>query len=114
MTKQGSFLGSLLQDSNGVQLQITNSFTNTDNSASPQASPINYDSNVLTIVPPDNAVECILNPTTDLRVSSLADISAYDIILAGTKESLPVGRMAALYVKQDSANGILYIRFTGV
>lgn len=105
-------LGSLPQDDNAKPVQVGSSFTTTDVTTVPKTSPVSYSSSAITIAIPDGAVEFIVLPTTDLRVSSLSDVSSYDLVKLGSKESFPVARMSSVYIVRDSADGSAYIRFT--
>lgn len=104
-------LGALTRDDNNTAVQSANGFATSDATASPQSSPISYTTGVVTIVVPDNAIECILMPTTDLRVSTDSGVAAYDLIKANTKESIPCTRTQNIYVQRDASNGSLYFRF---
>lgn len=112
MSKTGTSSNNLFQGAKGEPIQIGGSFQTSDATGTPQNSPLSYTTGVITIAVPDNAVELILNPTTDLRVSELLAMTTYDIVIGGSKESIPVARMSNVYVKRDSASGTLNFRFT--
>src|ERR1035437_4953490 len=102
MSKTGaSYLNSLVIDQNAEAVQVGSSFVTVDATASPQASPLAFSSAVITIVPPDNAVEFVVAPTAALRVSELVGMGSYDVVAASTKESIPCARMSAIYIKRD-------------
>jgi hypothetical protein len=104
-------LGSLSKDDNMTAVQTGNSFTTTDVTGTPVTSPASYTNATTTITIPDGAVEMIIMPTTDLRISELSNVAAYDLIKANTKESIPVARMSTLYITRDASSGSAYFRF---
>jgi hypothetical protein len=63
---------------------------------------------------PDAAIQIILSPTTDLRVSEDVAMARYDIISAGAKEAFSVALMSNVYIKQDSVAGTVRFRFASV
>ncbi len=106
------FLQQLVRDQNKIAVQIGSNIQTSDNTATPQNSPLSYAGSVLTIVPPDRAVEFIVQPTTALRISEVSNMATYDVIAANTKESIPCARAAAIYIVRDSASGTANFRFT--
>lgn len=109
-----SSLGPLVKDSNNHKVQIGSGFTVADVTTVPQTSPLSYTTGVVTIVVPDRAVEMILSPTTDLRISDTVGVATYDVIKANTKESIPCARQQNIYLQRDASNGTLNFRFTVV
>lgn len=109
-----SNLGALAKDRNQTAVQAGSTFTTTDATTIPQTSPTAYTTGVITLVVPNNAVECIILPTTDARVSEIADVSVYYFHAANTAQSYPCAEMQNIYFKRDAANGNLFFRFTTV
>jgi hypothetical protein len=112
MAKTGTPLNTLIRDDNTTAVQIGSSIQTSDATATPQNSPLAFSNTVITIVIPDNAVEFIVAPSKDLRVSELANMSTYDVVATGTKEAIPCARMQNIYIVRDSADGTLNFRFT--
>ncbi len=113
MAKTGSQLTNpIVRDANRIAVQACGSFVTSDATSVAQTSPLSYTGSVTTIVVPDNALECILNPTTALRVSELVGMAQYDVIAANTKESIPCADMQNIYIKQDASSGTVNFRFT--
>jgi hypothetical protein len=102
----------LVRDASTAAIQIGSSFQTSDGTVSPQGSPLAYTTGMITVVPPVGAVEFIVNPSTDLRVSENSSMSTYDIVKAGTKESIPCAKMSAIYLIKDASNGTMNFRFT--
>lgn len=113
MAKAGSSLTNpIVRDANRIGVQAGGSFVTSDVTGTPQTSPLAYTNAVITIVVPDNAIECILNPSTALRVSELVGMAQYDVIAANTKESIPCAAMQNIYITRDSVSGTVGFRFT--
>ncbi|OQY38547.1 MAG: hypothetical protein B6226_03510 [Candidatus Cloacimonetes bacterium 4572_65] len=110
-----SFTRNIPRGASNGQIQIGSKFQTSDGTT-PTAndSPFTYTTATSTIVVPTNAFEIILAPSSDLRVSESSDVSTYDLIESGTKESLGVAGLtdSKLYIKGDTAGGTLYFRFT--
>ena len=102
-------LGSLPKDQNGISVQIGSTFSCSDASATPKTSPLTLTGTIVALVAPDNAVELILNPAADLNISTDSLVGSYDVVAAGTKESVPCGRQDVIYVQ---GTGNLNFRFT--
>ena len=101
-------LNSLIKDQNSTSVQIGSSFTTVDGNS--HASPFTLTGGIDNIVVPQGAVEFIVNPTSaNLSVSSFSDLSSYDVILNGSKESIPCARMQNIYVQ---GTGVINFRFT--
>src|SRR5882757_484085 len=111
MAEVYGFLG---VDSNGVPLQTPTKFVTQDVSGTPKNSPLAYSSSVVTLTVPDDAVQLILSPTTDLRVSDDVAMARYDVVVAGSKEAFSVGSMASVYIVRDTADGSVRFRFVKV
>lgn len=93
-------------------IPVGNYFQTQDATASPQTSPLSYSgSTIYNLVVPQGAIQVTLMPTTDLRVSELANTSAYDLIKANTKEIIDCASLANIYIKEDAADGTLYFKF---
>ncbi len=114
MTKNSgrSPLNSLQMDSNQKPVQVGSSFSTQDATTSAKTSPLAVSSVVIAITVPDRAVEFIVNPSADMRISDVSDASTYDVIAAGTKESIPCARMQTIYVVRNSGDLTLNFRFT--
>lgn len=106
--------GNLAREIAGGVLQCPTKFSTVDNSGTPKNSPLAYSSSVITLTPPDDAVQLILTPSTNLQVSELIGMGSYYVITAGATHAMPVASMAAVYVKRDSADGTLNFRFVRV
>ena len=74
-------------------------------------SPLSYTNTVTTISVPTNAVEIVLRPSTDLRVSEDSTMTTYYVIPANQTEAIGLSRSDVLYITRDSANGTLNFRF---
>lgn len=113
MAKTGSKLtNNITREASSIGVQAGGSFVVADVTGSPQTSPLSYTTGVITIVVPDNAIEMIVSPSTDIRVSDTAGVATYDIVRAGTKESIPCASMQNIYFQRDAASGTLLYRFT--
>ena len=110
----GARFGLLGRDNRGTPIQTACRFATQDASATPKTSPLAYSSSVITVTVPDNAVQLVVSPTTDLRVSDDPTMTRYDVIPAGAREALAVALMASVYVRRDSADGSLRFRFVAV
>ena len=104
----------MVKDQNHESVQIGSEFQTQDNSGTPKTSPLAYSSTEIAITIPDNAVEFIVYPSTDLRVSEVTGMARYDVITAASKESIPCARMTTIYIKRDTADGNLNFRFTTI
>ncbi len=100
---------SLARDQDRVPVQIGSSFQTTE---ATQNSPLSYTTGKITLVVPDRAVELIVFPTTDMRVSEDVNMTTYDIVPAGAKEAISCARMSNIYLIRDSASGTLRFRWT--
>ena len=100
----------------GLDMAIvsTSRFVTQDAAGSPLVSPLAYTGSVTTLAVPVDAVQLILAPTTDLRISEDSGAARYDLVAAGSKEAFPVAGMSAVYIRRDSADGSLRFRFTVV
>lgn len=101
----------LAKDDNGEAVQIGSSFVTTNGT---QNSPLAYTVAITPITVPTGAVEMILAPTTDLKVSEDPTMTTYDVIVAGTKEAIGCSRMDTIYITRSGGDGTLYFRFTKV
>lgn len=104
----------LVRDANGSALQTAARFTTQDISGTPKVSPLAYSSSVITIAVPDGALQFIVSPTTDMRISNDVTMTTYDLIAAGAKEALPVALMSSVYIKRDAVDGTVRFRFAEV
>lgn len=102
----------LTKAASGESVQIGGSFATADATASPKTSPLSYTNAVTTITVPVNAVEFIVNPSTDMRISELVGMAQYDVVIGGSKESVPCSKMSSIYITRDSVSGTLNFRFT--
>jgi hypothetical protein len=110
-----SGFGSTARDSSGVALQTATQFVTQDSAASPLTSPLTYTgTTIITITIPDPAIQMILSPSTDLRVSEDPAMVHYDIIAAGAKEAFAVALMPKAYIRRDTADGTVRFRFAEV
>lgn len=101
-------LATLIRDQNNIPVQIGSSFTTID--ADTKASPFTLSGGIDTIAVPEGAVEFIVNPTSaNLFISSFSDLSSYDVVINGSKESVPCSRMKNIYVQ---GSGVINFRFT--
>lgn len=110
--KTGKSPNNLFREGSHQPVQIGNSFQTSDATSTPQVSPLAFTNATITIAVPDNAVELILNPSQDLRISELSSMSNYDIVAKSSKESIPVAGMSSVYITRDSSNGTVNFRFT--
>lgn len=112
MAKTGSQLtANMARSGSGAPVPTSGTFTTTDVTGTPQTSPLSYTTGVITLVVPDNAVEVVLLPTTDGRVSEISDVSVYYFHTANTAQTYPCAKMQNMYFKRDAASGTLYFRF---
>jgi hypothetical protein len=112
MAKNGNTIDNMFKDGSSNSVQIGSSFKTSDATASPLTSPATLTGSVQTITIPDNAVEFIVNPTTNsLKVSELSNLTYYDVVAKGTKESIPCAKMQYIYI-QGTASDTLNFRFT--
>lgn len=112
MAKNGTTTDNLFRDGGTTPVQIGNTFQSQDNTGTPVTSPLTLNGSVQTLVVPDNAVECILYPVANsLKVSEIVGVTRYDLIAAGSKESVPCAKMTNIYVQGTNAD-TLYFRFT--
>ncbi len=96
-----------------AEVQIASGFFTTDNTAgTAMSSPKAYGTATIPLVVPPNAVELILNPSTDLRVSDVSNLLSYDVIAATSKEAIGCAKMGTVYIKQDSTSGTVNFRFS--
>jgi hypothetical protein len=114
MVKGYKQFGNLAWASESIPLQTATTFVTQDASTTPKVSPLAYSSAVVIIGVPDAAIQLILCPSTDLRVSEDAAMSHYDVITAGAKEALAVALMTSVYIRRDSADGTVRFRFAQV
>lgn len=102
----------MIKDQNGNSVQIGSSILTNDASGTQKTSPFSMSGGIDSFVVPANAVEFIVNPTTnDMKVSEKSSLSQYDTVGKGTKESIPCARMTTIYV-EGSASDNLNFRFT--
>jgi hypothetical protein len=106
--------GRLGREARGDALQTATTFVTQDAGTTPKVSPLLYSSSVITIAVPDDAVQLVLSPSTDLRVSEDPSIAHYDVVTAGSKEALPVVLMQTVYIQRDTVDGTLFFRFARV
>lgn len=104
-------LNQLKRDQNQVAVQIGTSFQTIDSSDTPKESPVAFSSTIIAITVPDRAVEFIVNPTQDMRISEDPTMASYDVIAKDTKEAIECAVMQTIYIVRDSANGSLNFRF---
>lgn len=104
-------LNALVRDENQKEVQIGSSFVTTNGT---QNSPFSYTNVVSAIAVPPGAVEMVLAPTTDLKVSEDSTMTTYDVIVQGTKEAIGCARMDTIYITRSGGSGTLYFRFTKV
>lgn len=106
-TKQLS--GALAIDENQKPVQIGSGFLTTFGGG---GSPITLTGSVDAIGIPTNAVELILNPTSNnLKISENISLTTYDVIAKNTKESVPCARMDFIYV-QGTMGDTVNLRYT--
>lgn len=111
MSKQTNISENLAKDASNNPIQIGNGFVTADASQSPQLSPLSLTGSVQTINVPRNAVEFIVFPSADMKISEDVAMASYDTITATTKESIPCAKMDKIYVQ---GSGTLKFRFTMV
>src|SRR3990167_1534168 len=98
---EGQLTNNVTREGSRIAIQAGGSFVIADVTGTPQTSPLSYTTWVYTIVVPDNAIEFICSPTTDLRVSDTVGVATYDIVRASTKESIPCAKMQNIYVQRE-------------
>lgn len=98
-------------DGSNERMQTCAQFVTADATASAKTSPLAYSSSVITITVPVNAVEWIVYPTTDMRISEVVGMAQYDVVAAGTKEVIPCVGATYLYIIRDASDGSLRFRF---
>jgi len=96
---------------NNKQVLAANHFVTSDATGTPLESPLAYSNSVITIEVPTDAVELILKPTTDLRVSEVVGMGTYYMIDEGSAEVFGVADMDKVYIVRDSADGVVNFRF---
>lgn len=101
----------ITRDASRNVVQVPGSFVTQDATGTPQTSPLSYTDTASTIVVPANAIEFVVFPTTDMRISDQSDMTPYDVVALGTKEVFPCAKMTNIYVVRDSVNGSLRFRF---
>ena len=102
----------LLKDKSYTSVQIASEFATQDGTSTPQTSPLAYTAaDITTITNSDRGIEIVLRPTSQLRVSEDSTMARYTLIDAGMSTPYPLGRMSALYIQGDSADGTLYFTF---
>lgn len=107
-------LNGMVRDSNQQPVQIGNTIQTNDAAASPVTSPLTLTGSTQAITIPFYAMELVLYPVAhNLQVSEKANMSQYDLIVAGSKESIPVARASIIYVSGTTSD-TLYFRFTVV
>ncbi len=102
----------MVQDDNHISVQIGSSIKTVDQAG--LLSPLAFAGVIIPIEIPINAVEFIVNPSANMRISEDPLMASYDVIRADTKEAVPAGRVKFLYILQDSVGGTLNFRFTTV
>lgn len=112
MAKTGASLNNLWRDGSTHPVQIGSSFQTNDATGTPQVSPLAYTGSVTTLVMPDNAAEIILAPSTDMRISEVANMAQYYIIPAGQAEAIGISKQTNIYIAQNASNGTLNFRIT--
>lgn len=110
-SSNASQLNELKRDQNQVPVQIGTSFATVDSSDTPKASPLSFSSSIIEIVIPDRAVEFIINPSENMRISEDPTMTSYDVIAADTKEAIECSIMQKVYIVRDSVDGTLNFRF---
>jgi len=101
-------------DASRRAIQVANSFSTADATASPKTSPLAYSSSIITLTVPDRAVQVVLKPSTALRVSESSSATTYDVIAANATETFPCAGMQSIYIVRDSADGTLNFKFLSV
>lgn len=97
-------LNALVRDENTIPVQVASRFVT--------IAPITYSSGTTAITVPDGAVEMIISPTTDIKISETGTFTAYDLIVANSKEAIGCARMDTIYITQSSSGGTAYVRFS--
>jgi len=105
-------LGDMVWDKSDRSVQISSGFKTSDMALSPLTSPLSYAGTIIRLEVPENAVEIIVNPNSDMRISEDSAMTSYDVIAADTKEAIGVSNMKFVYIVQDSGNGTLNFRFS--
>ncbi len=101
-------------DDRGIAIQIARNFSTQDGASTALTSPLSYTTNQSVITIPSGAMEFIAAATTDLRISEVSGMARYDIVMNGTKESIPCKGMTAIFIRADASGGTLKFRFTGI
>lgn len=104
----------LPRDSIQTPIMSANWFVTQDATWTPKTSPLVYSSSEIAITVPTNAVEFVLMPTTDLRVSEITWMARYDLVKANSKEVIWVAWISTVYIKRDWSDWSLYFRFITV
>lgn len=89
---------------NHEAVQIANSFQT--------FAPISFTVATTALTVPAGAVEFIVAPTTDLKVSDDNTFTRYDKVVAGTKEAFGCARMTTIYITRSGGDGTAYGRWT--
>lgn len=114
MAASNTGFGPLARDGHGGSLQTATKFGTQDASDPPKTSPLPYTSVIITLVMPADAVQLILAPTTDLRVSDDPAMGRYDLVTAGSKEAFPVALLTNVYLRRNTIDGAVHFRFARV
>jgi len=101
----------LARDQSGGVIQIASSFATTNGT---QNSPLSYTNAITAIIIPDGAVELVIAPSTDLKISEDSTMTTYDVIVGGSKEAIGCSRMNTIYITRSSGNGTATFRFSKV
>lgn len=109
-----SVIGLLPRDHGGASIQTAGTFRTDDSSTTPKSSPLGYSATIIVLVVPDDAVQLVLKPSTDLRVSEQASMSRYYVVTAGSAEAFAVALQQNVYIRRDSADGTVSFRFAEV
>ena len=96
---------------NRYKVETGNNFTMSDNTGTPQTSPLAYSTTEIELKVPDNAVEIVMRPTTDIRVKTSTGASDYYVLQAGTTEVFWVAELDSIFFIRDAAGGVLNFRF---
>ena len=94
--------GILPEDVRGCLIPIPSKIQTTDNTSTPQVSPVTVTTN-LTLAVPNNALYVNLYSTTAFYVSENSASNSKDIIPASTKVKLPCAGLQNLYLTVSSA-----------
>jgi len=111
MSNRLSKAKSFMLDSNKTPAQIMTTFDSVGDAAAPYTSPFTYTTTTVGLTVPREAYEFICNPSTDIRISTIQDMSYYDVITATSKEALPCSDIDSIYVRGDSAGGTMNFRY---